>query len=88
MKIRIRSKERCFTLPLPNIIILSSASAAIIAWTMRRGSEYTDDIPDIDISYRDIKRFFKVMKKCRKYMNGEPLVHAYSKDEGTVEVYL
>ena len=89
MKIKIRSKERNFTIPIPNILFFNSATAAIITWAMNKAWIDLDvmQIPS-EISYQNLKRFFRVMRKCRKYMNGEPLVYAYSKEEGTVEVYL
>jgi len=89
MKIRVRSEEHRFTLPLPNCLFMNSATAAICAWAMKKyAREIGSEMHMPELSYHDMKQLFKAIRKCRRYMNGEPLVYAHSKDEGTLEVYL
>ncbi|MCL2361107.1 MAG: hypothetical protein FWC73_04735 [Defluviitaleaceae bacterium] len=90
MKIRVRSEEHRFTLPIPNCLLMNPATAALCIWAMKKYCKENSDemfMPQ-DISYQDLKRLFKVIRKCRRYMRGEPLVYASSKEEGTVEIYL
>jgi len=86
MRVKIASEGRRFTIPLPNCVILGSASAAIIAWVMNNKMNNMPE--DTNISYRDIRKLFKEIRRCRRYLKGEPLVYARSSDGDGVEIYL
>ena len=90
MRIKIASEEHRFTIPIPNCIAFSSASAAITAWAMRKyaAQENNDSPPADNLGYHELRRLFKEIRKCRRYLKGEPLLYAHSKDDGVVVIYL
>ena len=96
MKIRVINEEYRFTIPLPNWLLLNPVTAALCVAT---GASFTfinrhipEDVIQISmanrLSYGGLIRLFREIKKCRRYLHGEPLVSVHSGDGDVVEIYL
>ena len=89
MRIKVISDEHRFTIPIPNWMLFNAASAAVCTHLINRHlPENTLQFSASGVSYSDLRRFFKEVKKCRRYLQGEPLVYVNSSDGEHVEIYL
>jgi len=87
MKIKVASDGRRFTIPIPNCIMFNPVSAAILKSSVNKYLSNMEMSVE-HLTYSEIRRLFKVIKKCRRYLNGEPLVYARSCDGDLVEIYI
>ena len=89
MKIKVASDGRRFTIPIPNCIMFNPVSAAILKSTVNRYlAKDSEEASMGHLTYQEIRKLFKVIKKCRRYLKGEPLVYALSGDGDLVEIYI
>jgi len=84
MRIRVNTSEHRFNIRLPSWLVFNPVVAAIcapfIGGNLGTGFEH--------ISRRDVIKFFRAIRKARRYMNGEPVVYVNSSDGSIVEIYL
>ena len=86
MKIRVVGDDSRFTLPIPNWLMLNSLSAAMCMPLIKRHVNM-NEAADFQLSYFEIRRLFLTLRRCRRYLKGEPLVYVRSSDGSTVEIY-
>jgi len=85
MRIKVRSDETNFNLWIPTRVFFNPLTAAIC--TKFVPSAAKQFIPQ-GTDFTDLRKLFKELRHCRKYLNGEPIVSAVSSDGGSVEIYL
>jgi len=84
MRIRVNSDEHRLNLRLPSWLVFNPVVAAICAPFIggNLGTEFEH------ISRHDVIKFFREIRKARRYMNGEPVVYVSTSDGTMVEIYL
>jgi len=90
MRIRVASDESNFNIPLPNWLLLNSLSAAIGKSIINRhlSKNASPEAAHIPLSYLQLRRMFLEIRRCSRYLKGEPLVYAETSDGSIVEIYL
>ena len=88
MKIRVVNAEHRFTIPLPNWLLFNSVTAAMCTSVSNRYLPEEQITMFEGLSSADLKRLFAEIRKCRRYLNGEPLVYVRSSNGDVVEIYL
>jgi len=77
MRIRIKSDDDNFRLWLPTRLFLNPIGAAICTRAAKG-----------QISFWAMCRLFRVARRCRRYLKGEPIVSVASSDGDTVEIWI
>jgi len=75
MRITAKTEDHNFTLRLPTRLFLNPVSAVICARKM-------------DIPYLKMRKLFKVIRKSRHLLKGQPLFSAISADGDIVEIWV
>ena len=90
MKIKVRTNEHRFTIPLPSWLLFNWVTAAIGALAINQCiPENILQVTTFDqLSYNELKRLFKEIRKCSRYLQGEPLLSVHSGDGDIVEIFL
>jgi len=90
MRIKINSGGRKFNLRIPTRLFFNPISAAICkgAVTIGRTSFDNNNINLSSLSYRDIRKLFKIIRMSRILLDGEPLISACSANGEIVEIWL
>ena len=78
MRITVHSDGRRFFIPFPTGLIANRLTARIAAKHLKKSG--------VDLSAKDMHRFLKVLKQCRKALNGEPLVEVKDTDGTYVKI--
>jgi len=89
MRIKVASDGRRFTIPIPNCIMFNPISAAILkSYVNRYLAKGNMEVSTAHLSYQEIRKLFKVIKKCRRYLKGDPMIYARSGNGDLVEIYI
>jgi len=89
MKIKIDSDSGRFTIPIPNCLLLNPVTAAICkSFINGHLSKGGVEVSTEHLTYFEIMRLFREIKKCRRYLKGEPLIYACSSNGDVVEIFL
>ena len=81
MKIKINSDGHNFTIPFPNGLILNGFVMGKLADMINEKSEL-----DVNITKEQLKILCRELKKTKKLLKGEPLVHVLSSDGDEVKI--
>ena len=93
MRIKIRSSERNMKIWLPTRLLLNPITAAISVKVINSGKYRGSALPSPSVngeraSFFDMYKFFRQIRKCRRILNGQPLVYVESGSGESVEVWL
>ena len=85
MRIKVKSKDRNFNLWLPTRLFLNPLSVAICTKIINNKPAVATGSK---ISYFAVRKLFKVIRKSRHILQGQPLVSVNSVDGEVVEIWI
>ncbi|MCL2216509.1 MAG: hypothetical protein FWB91_05755 [Defluviitaleaceae bacterium] len=85
MRIKVSSEDSNFNLRLPTRLFFNPITAAFCRLAIPAAAK---QYVQIDLTYTQMRILFKEIRRCRKLLNGEPLVEVASSDGSTVRVWL
>jgi len=90
MQIKIKSKDRNFNLWLPTSLFLNPLG--IVICTKVINGNFTNSLfskaTGHKVSYSKMRRLFKVIRKSRRILQGQPIVSAKSAGGEVVEIWI
>jgi len=85
MRIKIVSDQHRINIPLPNALMFNPVTAMIGTGVANKALSGVQESA-ARLSSADMRKLFRMIKKCRHLLNGEPLLYLKSSDGTVIEI--
>lgn len=85
MRLKIRTDAHRINIALPNCLLLNTISAAVCSYAWNK---HVFTKPEFGGLHMNFKQLFKEVRRCRRYLEGKPLLYVCSSSGDTVEIWL